>query len=137
MASSNLSPAHLDGVADDCAAKRNDSDVRRAAADIHDHLSNRLGNVQPRADGRRDGLFNKVASAARPRPHIASMKERFSTSVTLLGTQTTTRGLEEQLAPDDLAQEVAQHAFRVVEVGNHALAERAHRNDVARRAARA
>ena len=49
---------HFERVRNDRAAKGNDGDVRGAAADVDDHVAAGLRNVDARADGRRDRLFN-------------------------------------------------------------------------------
>ena len=41
-------------------AKADDGDVRRAAANVDDHRAVRLFNIEPRAQGRRQRLFDKL-----------------------------------------------------------------------------
>ena len=78
------------------------------------------------------GCSMSWASAA-PARRAASVTARRSTSVMADGTQITTRGRLNLLTPGPLQQQ-ADHALGDVEVGDGALAQRAHGDDVAGRA---
>ena len=79
------------------------------------------------------GCSMSWASAA-PARRAASVTARRSTSVMADGTQMTTRGPVEPVDAGPLQQQ-ADHALGDVEVGDGALAQRAHGDDVAGRAA--
>ena len=49
-----------DRLAVDDAGQRDDRDVGRAAADVHDHVAGRFGDRQPGADRRGHRLFDQV-----------------------------------------------------------------------------
>lgn len=74
------------------AAHGDDGDVRRAAADVHDHAPARLGHRgAPAPIAAATGSSMSLVSMD-PASAVASTTERRSTSVTPAGTQTTTRG---------------------------------------------
>ena len=118
----------------DDAGERDDGDLGRAAADVDDHVAARLGDGQARADGRRHGLLDQVDLA------------RAGALGALLHRALLDLGDAEGHADDDArlhqrapvvraGDEVAQHRLGDLEVGDDAVAQRADRLDVARRAA--
>ena len=58
-----LDAGDLDGGGLHDAAEGDDGDVSGAAADVHHHVTVGLGDVDARADGRRDRLLNEVHAA--------------------------------------------------------------------------
>ena len=53
-------PRHLDGGGLHNAGQGDDGDVGGSATDVHHHVAVGLGDVNPRADGGGQGLFNEV-----------------------------------------------------------------------------
>jgi hypothetical protein len=62
------------------AGQRDDRDVGRSAADVHDHVAGRLGDRQARADGRRHRLLDDEHLRG-SRASAESWTARFSTCV--------------------------------------------------------
>ena len=129
-----LVAADPDRLAGDDAAERDDRDLGGAAADVDDHVAGRLVHRQPGADrgghrllddvdpasaglvaGLLDGALLDPGDAARHRHDDARLRE--------------------VPALVHLLDEVAEHAFGDVEVGDDAVLQRPDRHDVARRPA--
>ena len=55
---------HADRLAVDDAGERDDGDVGRAAADVHDHVAGGFGDRQPGADRRGHRFLDEVHFAA-------------------------------------------------------------------------
>ena len=113
--------------------KRNDRDVRGAAADVHHHVARGLGNGKPRADGRHHGLFDEI--------HFAGLGAIGGVLDRALFNLRDFRGhadhdprMHQHLAVVRLLDEVVQHFFRDFEVGDHAVLHRLDGHDVAGRA---
>ena len=127
----HLVAADTQRLRDDDAAERDDGDLGRAAADVDDHVPGRLGDGKARADRSGHRLFDQVRLAR------AGAKRRFFDRALLHS------GDARRYAHDDarvreavlvhLLNEVAEHLLRDVEVGDHAVLQRADRLDRAGR----
>jgi hypothetical protein len=120
-----------EGLGDDDVGERQDRDVRRAAADIDDHVRPRLVNRNPRSEARGSRLLEKVDLArARPgrRVEQGSLLNRGDPHRN--GQDDT--GAEPAPPLVDPAQELGEHRLRHVEVRDHPGAQRAHRFDAQR-----
>ena len=114
------------------AADRDDRDLAGPAPDVDHHARRPAPRSARRRRWRRRSAPRSGAPRARPPPSQASSTARRSTSVIPDGAHTTRRGCAAAL--DDLAHEVAQHLLGDVEVGDHAVAQRARGRQVRRRA---
>src|SRR5689334_4695550 len=129
----HLVTADAKALADDDAAEGDDGDLGCAAADVDDHVPSRLADREAGADRSRHRLLDQVGL---PR---AGAEGRL-----LDGTALDT-GHAGRNADDDtwvrksilvnLLNEVAEHLLGDVEVGDHAVLQRADRGDRPRRAA--
>ena len=120
--------AHAAGGHD--AAQRNDSDLSRAAADVHDHAAGRLADGQARTDGSSHGLFNDG--------HLTGtgLEGRFAHRAALhLGDARRDAddhaGAGEHAVAACLLEEVLQHIGRDVKIGNDAVLQGADSHDAA------
>ena len=129
----HLVAADAQRLRDDDPAERDHGDLGRAAADVDDHVPGRLGDRQPGADRGGHRLLDQVRLAR------AGGQRR------LLDRALLDAGDARRDADDDarmrepvlvhLLDEVAQHLLGHVEVGDHAVLQRADRADRAGRAA--
>ena len=123
----HLVAADAQRLRDDDAAERDDGDLGRAAADVDDHVPRRFGNGKSRADRRGHRLLDQIRLAC------AGAQRRFLDGALL------DAGDARRDADDDprmrepvlvhLLDEVAQHLLGHVEVGDHAVLQRADRAD--------
>ena len=116
----------------DDARERDDRHVGGSAADVHHHVARGLGDRHPRTNRSGHGLFDEV--------HLARLG---SVGAVLHGAPLHLRDLGRH--PDDdaradeppprlrLADEIRQHPLGRFEVGDHAVAHRSNRGDVAGR----
>jgi len=129
----HLIAADPDRARDDDPAERDDRHLARAPADVDDHPAERLLDRQPGADRGGDRLLDQV--------HLARAGgQRGLLDRPLLDLGHPRRRAHDQPrvghAPvEHLADEVAQHLLGHLEVGDHAVAQRAGRGDRRRRAA--
>ena len=123
----------LDGRAFDHAGEGDDRNIARAAADVDDEVTVGLGDVDARADGRRDRLLNEV-HAARARLN-ARVDDRALLDLGDAGGHADDDARLEELEAHDLVDELLEHPLGHLVVGDNALAQGADRNDVAGRAA--
>jgi hypothetical protein len=108
-------------------AERDDRDLGRAAADVDDHVSRRLGNGSPGTDRSRHRLLDQVRLAR-------AGAERRLLDRALLDAGDAGRNAHDDARMREavlvhLLDEVAQHLLGHVEVGDHAVLERADRGD--------
>jgi hypothetical protein len=125
--------ADPDRVRDDHAAERRNRHLARAAADVDDHRADGLRDRKLGTDRRGERLLDQVGARG------AGVDRRLLDGGALdLGN--TARDADHHVrAPTPagrrLADEVTQHLLRRLEVRDHAVAKRARRADVRRRAA--
>ena len=121
-------------LAVDDAGERDDRDVGRPAADVHDHVAGGFGNRQPGADRRGHRLFDQVHLAGlgaigavlhRAALHLRNLRRHADDDARA----------DEALAAVGLLDEVAEHLLGGFEVGDHAVAHRADGGDAAGRPA--
>ena len=118
----------------DDATERDHRDLAGAAADVDDHVAERLVDRQRRADRGRHRLLDEEGLARRRRAGPPRARPRCSTWVIADGTQMSTRAALEAGDARALEQHPDQ-ALGDLEVGDRAAAQRPDRDDVARRAA--
>src|SRR5581483_1298248 len=112
--------------------ERDHGDLARTAADVDDHPSDRLGDVEPRPDRGGDRLLDQV--------HVARAGgERGLLDGALLDLRDAGWRAHDQtgmgsLTIENLTDEVAQHLLGDLEVGDHAVTQRAAGGDRRRRA---
>ncbi len=128
-----LVPGHLDGGGLHHASQGDDGDVGGAAADIYNHMAVRLHDVNARADGSGNGLFNQV------HPPAARLYARIHHGALLHlgdagGDADDDPGLENHKTRY-LADELLEHPLSHVIIRDHALPQRADGNYVAGSAA--
>ena len=128
-----LVAADADRHGGDDAAERNDRHFGGAAADVDDHVAGRLVNGKARPDRGGHGLFDDVDGLAG-----AGELGRLGHGA-LLDTGDARRNADDHARMREptlvhLLDEVAQHLFADVEVGDDAVLQRADRADVIRRA---
>ena len=123
-------PCNLDGSAYHRAAKGNHCDIRRAAADVHDHVPAGLRDIDARADSCRNGLFNDVhlPCACLIGSILHSLLLHLGDSA---GNTHRNPGLSEGSPAQCLLDEIFHHLLRHGIVGDDSLAQRPYRNDVA------
>ena len=119
----------LDGGRLDDAGEGDDRDVGRTAADVDDHVALGLGDVDARADGGGDRLFNEV-DAARAGLN-ARVDDRALLDLGDAGWNADDDARLEELEADDLVQKLLDHALSDLVIGDHALAQGANGDDVA------
>ena len=129
----HLVAADAHALGDDDAAERDDRDLARTAADVHDHVPGRLGDGETRADRRGHRLLDEVGL---PR----ARGERRLLHRPLLDPRHARRDADDHARVREavlvhLLDEVAEHLLRHVEVGDDAVLQRADRGDRPRRAA--
>ena len=130
----HLVAGHAHRLAVDDAGQRDDGDVRRAAADVDDHVARRLGDRHARADGRRHGFLDQVDLAG-----LGAVRAVLHRA--LLDLRDLRRHADDDARPDPdvavvrLLDEVGQHLLGDLEVGDDAVLHRLDRHDVAGRAA--
>ncbi len=119
-------------LAVDDAGQGDDRNVGRAAADVDHHVARRLGDGHSRADCRRHGFFNQVNFAGlgshRAVFHRAALDLRY-----LRRHPNHNARAEPPAAPVRFADEVRQHFFGGLEVGDDAVFHRLDGHDVTRR----
>ena len=120
--------AHAAGSHD--AAQRDDGDLRRAAADIHDHAAGGLADGQACTDGSCHGLLNDR--------HLTgtSLQGSLAHSAALHlgnagGNADDHPGTREHTVAAGLFEEVLQHIGGDVEIGDDAVLQGTHRHDAA------
>ena len=119
---------------DDGAAEGDDSDVRGAAADVDDHISAGLRNVDARTDCRGNRLLNDCDFLC------ACLVGRILHGLSLDlgragGNADRNAGTEQGLLADRLVDEVLEHLLGHGVIRDDTVAERTNRNDIARRTA--
>ncbi len=123
-----------DGLGNDDAAKGDDGDFRRAAADIDDHAAGRLRDGKARTDGGGHGFLGEVYMVG------AGLESCFLNRALLHfrdaggdGDHHAGKhdGEKELAARADLADEILEHVLRDLEIGNHAVAHGADGSDAA------
>ena len=124
--------ANAQGFADDDAAQAEDGDVCRPTAHVDDHGTIRRGNVQTGADSGSQRFFHDRRLAG------TGLHGRFDDGPPFdVGDARRDAdddaGFKDQCLADGLADEVAQHVFRRVVVGDDAVAQRMVGVDVTRR----
>ena len=125
---------HLDRLAIDDAPERDDRDIGRASADIHDHVAGRLRDRQPRSDGCRNGLFDEI-DLARP----CQISRIFHGALFYL--RNPRRHPDNDARSHERApvvgfrDEIPQHLFGHLEVRDDSLFHRPDRHNMARSAA--
>ena len=129
----HLVAADAQRLRDDDAAERDDGDLGRAAADVDDHVPGRLGDRQPGADRGGHRLLDQVRLAR-------AGGERRLLDRALLDAGDARRDADDDARMREavlvhLLDEVAEHLLGHVEVGDHAVLQRADRADRPRRAA--
>ena len=113
-------------------AKRDHGDICRTAADIHDHIAARPGNIDPRANRCSNRLLNNKHF-----PCTCCVCRIFNR--TLLDLSHTARHTDRNprlavtAASHCLLDKILDHLFRHSIIRNHALPQRTHCNDIARR----
>ena len=116
------------------AAHGDDRDVRRAAADVHDHVAGRLFDRQARADGRSHGLLHQInfagARAIRGVLHRALFHRR-----NFAGHSDDDARMHQHAAVVRLLNKIRQHFFGDFEVGDDAVLHGLDGHNVAWRAA--
>ena len=118
----------------DDAGERDDGDLGGAAADVDDHVAGGLGDGQPGADGRRHRLLDQV-DLARAGALGALLDGALLDLGDAEGDADDDARLDQRAAVVRAGDEVAEHRLGDLEVGDDAVAQRADRLDVARRAA--
>ena len=130
----HLVAADARGFGIDDATERDNGDFRGAAANIDDHRACRLGHGQARADRGGHGLLDQVhlAGAGALRGfddgalfHLGSAGRHADNHARA----------DAEAAVMNLADEVFDHRFRYIEIGDDAIAQGADGDDVPRRAA--
>ena len=129
----HLVAADAQRLRDDDPAERDDGDLGRAAADVDDHVPGRLGDGEAGADRGGHRLLDEVGLAR-------AGGERRLLDGALLDAGDAGRDADDDARVREavlvhLLDEVAQHLLGDVEVGDHAVLQRADRGDRARRAA--
>ena len=129
----HLVAADAERLRDDDPAERDDGDLGRAAADVDDHVPGRLGDGEPGADRGGHRLLDQVRLARAGR-------ERRLLDRALLDAGDAGRDADDDARVREavlvhLLDEVAEHLLGDVEVGDHAVLERADRRDRAGRPA--
>ena len=129
----HLVAADAEGLAHDDAAEADHGDLGGAAADVDDHVPGRLGDREPGADRGGHRLLDQVGLAR------AGGERRFLDRALLDAGDARRHADDDARVREavlvDLLDEVAQHLLGDVEVGDHAVLERADRGDRARGAA--
>ena len=120
--------AHAAGCHD--AAQRDDSDLCRTAADVHDHAAGRLADGQARTNCSCHRLFNDGHLTG------AGLQGRFAHSAALHlgdagGDADDHAGAGEHTVAASLLEEVFQHIGGNIEVRDHAVLQGAHCHDAA------
>jgi len=123
---------------DDDSAERNHRNVGRAAADVYDHVPRRSIDRQPGADRSGHRLFDDI-DGLRAR-ELGSVTDRALFDARDLGGDANRHGRlgieqhrEKRAIARNLLDEVVQHRFGHFKVGDHAVAQRPNRMNVARR----
>ena len=129
----HLVAADAERLGDDDPAERDHGDLGRAAADVDDHVPRRLGDRKPCADRGGHRLLDQVGLAR-------AGGERRLLDRALLDAGDAGRNAHDDARVREavlvhLLDEVAQHLLGDVEVGDHAVLQRADRADRSRRAA--
>ena len=124
--------ADADRLARDDAAERDDRDLGRAAADVHDHVAGRLLHRQARADRGGHGLFDDVRGLARAgveRGIVHGALLDFGNAAGDADDDTRARDTEAVTLVHG-ANEVVQHALGNVEVRDDTVLEGTYSDDV-------
>src|SRR2546428_389112 len=121
---------HAHGAAVNDSGERDDGDVRRAAADIHDHAAGGLGDGQARPDGGHHGLFNQI-DFARFGPESRILHGALFHLGNLRRYADDNARVNEHLPVVGLVDEIVEHLFRHLEVRDHAVLQGPDGHDVA------
>ena len=124
-----LVAGHLDGSGLHHAAQGYHGDVGCTAADVHDHMTVRLGDVDARANGGGHRFLNEIHPAA-PGLDARVYHGAFFHFCDARGHADNHPGLEDHKA-GHLAEELLEHPLGHIVVGNHALPQGTDGNDVA------
>ena len=124
----------LDGGRFDDAGERNDRDIGRTAADIDDHMALGLGDVDARADGGGDRLFDEVDAARAGLD--ARVDDRALLDLGDAGRNADDDARLEELEAHDLVDKLLDHALGDFIIRDDALAQGADGDDVAGGAAK-
>jgi hypothetical protein len=119
----HLVAADAEALRDDDAAQRDDCDLARAAADVHDHVPGRLGHGQPGADRRRHRLLDQV-SLARAGGECRLLDRALLDAGHSRGDADHDARVREAMLVH-LLDEVPEHLLGHLEVGDDAVLERA------------
>ena len=125
----HLVAGDADGPAHDHAAEGDDGDLGSAAADVDDHAAGRFHDGEARADGGGEGLLDEEAGAGAGAER-GIVNRAFLDLRDAAGDADDDTGLGEEGAVLHGADEVAEHPLRDLEVGDHAVAQRTHGDDV-------
>ena len=129
-----LVAGHPHAPAEDDAGKRNQGHFRRAAADVDDHVAGRILHRETDADRRGHRFLDQVNLAR------AGMRGGFADGAFFdfgdaRGNRDHHPGTGADAAVVHFRDEMAQHRLGHFEIGDDAVLERSHGNDVGRRAA--
>ena len=111
--------------------QRDQTNLGGAAADIHDHIADRLHHRQARPDSRRHRFFNQVGflgTGIQRRLTDRSLLHRGNTGG---HTNNNSRPRENRAIFNRLVDKILQHTLCDVKIGNHAVLNRANSHDVA------
>ena len=121
-----------DGVVEDDAVERDDGDVGRAAADVDDHVPGRLGDGQVRPDRRRHRLLDEIdLGRLGPHGHVLD-RPALDLGDARRDADDDPRTEEEAAVVRGLLDEVVEHLFGDLEVGDDAVAHGLDGHDVRR-----
>ena len=125
---------YLNGSADHRAAEGNHRDIGSTAADIHNHVSTGLGNVNACADGCRNRLLNdgNLSGARLISRILHGFLFHFGHAA---GHADCNARLPESLFTQSFLNKILHHFFRNLIVGDNALPQGSHRHDITRRSA--
>ena len=126
----HLVAGHAHGARVDDAGERDDGHVGGAAADIHHHVAVRLGDGQPRADGRHHGLFHQVHFTGLGAVRRIRDRALFHLRDFARHPDDDAR-MDQHLAPVRFLNEVIQHALGDFEIGDDAVFHRLDGDDIA------
>ena len=124
-------PGDLDGIRQHRPAQGQDGHVAGAAADIQDHIAPGLGNVDARADSRRDGLLDQVGMAGAGFFRGVDDGTLFHLG-DAAGHAYHHPGLKEDAPAHHLAQEMVEQALGNIVIGNDPVPQRPHSQNIAR-----
>ena len=125
----HLVAGDADRAADDHAAEGDDGNLGRAATDVDDHAPGRLHDGKAGADGGGKGLLDEEARAG-ARTESGVVNGALLNLRDAAGDADDDAGLGEEGTVLNGTDEVAEHPFRDLEVGDDAVAQGADGDDV-------